>query len=334
VIYDIWYRRFGIPLQIFILSLLFNERSPLYFPFYIEFAFTIVMVFLIWITNRTVIYTLNRNYPWNESPWKRMTLQFLLNGSLAAIVVIPSSAIYLQITNQFIHNDKILSLTITGFLLAMLTNFYYEAFYLFTQWKKSLVLTEKFKNESVRSQLESLRNQINPHFLFNSLNTLSALINKDPDRAEEFVNELSEVYRYVLNRLGNMMVTIEEELEFLSSYKYLLDTRHGGNIEIDIDIEAEFLQFDIPPMTLQLLIENAVKHNIVSKNKPLKIRIYNDADRYLVIQNNLQKKRVKPISTGIGLNNIRNRFEYLAKRTILVEEGESFFVVKLPLVKI
>lgn len=131
-----------------------------------------------------------------------------------------------------------------------------------------------------------------------------------------------------------MMVSIEEELDFLSSYKYLLDTRHGGNIDIDIDIDAEYLQHDIPPMTLQLLIENAVKHNIVSKNKPLKIRIYNDTNQYLVVQNNLQKKRVKPISTGIGLNNIRNRFEYLVKRTILVEEGESYFVVKLPLVKI
>ncbi len=253
---------------------------------------------------------------------------------MAAIIVIPASAIYLQITNQFITQDKIQSLIVTGFLIAIITNFYYEAFYLFTQWKKSLVLTEKFKNESIRSQLKSLRNQINPHFLFNSLNTLSVLIDKDPDTAKHFVEELSDVYRYVLNRLGNLMVTITEELEFLESYKYLLDKRHGGNINIDIRVEEKYMSYDIPPLALQLLIENAVKHNVVSRAKPLSIEIFTEDDEFLVVRNSMQKKQAQPISTGIGLKNIRSRFQHLAKRSIEVEETESYFVVKLPLVKL
>lgn len=334
VIYDIWYRRFAIPFLIIILSLLFNDRSPLYLPFYFEFIFTVCIVLLIWISNRTVIYSLNNFYSWNEAPWKRLLLQFILNGSMAAIIVIPASAIYLQITNQFITQDKIQSLIVTGFLIAIITNFYYEAFYLFTQWKKSLVLTEKFKNESIRSQLKSLRNQINPHFLFNSLNTLSVLIDKDPDTAKHFVEELSDVYRYVLNRLGNLMVTITEELEFLESYKYLLDKRHGGNINIDIRVEEKYMSYDIPPLALQLLIENAVKHNVVSRAKPLSIEIFTEDDEFLVVRNSMQKKQAQPISTGIGLKNIRSRFQHLAKRSIEVEETESYFVVKLPLVKL
>lgn len=149
-----------------------------------------------------------------------------------------------------------------------------EGIFFFKQWKESTIEAERFKKESIRAQLESLKTQVNPHFLFNSLNTLSGLIDHDKDLSKEFVDDLSTVYRYVLQHKDEEIVCIETELDFIHSYSQLLKKRHGDRIAFHFNVDKSDWSCGIPPMTLQLLVENAAKHNIASRKKPLKIEVF------------------------------------------------------------
>jgi len=187
------------------------------------------------------------------------------------------------------------------------------------------------KEENIKSQFETLKNQVNPHFLFNSLNVLSSLIHIDQKAAAKFVRQMSKVYRYVLDYKDKETVTLSEEMEFLDSYFFLLNTRFGENLKILKNIPAQQLQKRIAPMSLQMLIENAIKHNIVSKNKPLNIELFIE-DSMLVIKNSLQLKSSVELSSGIGLQNIRKRYEFLTSRKPVIEETKDHFIVKIPLI--
>lgn len=186
------------------------------------------------------------------------------------------------------------------------------------------------QEENIISQFESLKAQVNPHFLFNSLNVLSSLIFVDQQKAAKFVRQLSKVYRYVLEHKDMDTITIREELPFIESYIFLLKTRFDQNLTVSISIPDEKTNLKVAPMVIQLLIENAIKHNVVSKTKPLTISIA-EKDNYLEIKNNLQLKSSTEVSSRIGLNNIRKRYEYLATNKVEVIENEEFFLVKIPL---
>ncbi|MEO1049224.1 MAG: histidine kinase [Bacteroidota bacterium] len=193
--------------------------------------------------------------------------------------------------------------------------------------EKEAALMQK---ELLRSKYESLKNQVNPHFLFNSFSVLTALIHRDPDHASDFVTMLSKMYRYILDNKEQTMVSLEKELTFLETYLFLLKTRHEQGIIIEKEITLPTDQFFIPTLSLQMLIENAVKHNSFSEEKPLVVKIYNEGEDYLVVRNSLQKKHSEVKSTKIGLENINKRYCYETKREIVVKEDEQFFVVKLP----
>ncbi len=197
------------------------------------------------------------------------------------------------------------------------------------RWKKTIETAEQLKRENLIAQYETLKNQVNPHFLFNSLNTISTLITKDPETADRFVKQLSEVYRYVLEFKDKELVDISTELKFIDSYLYLHKIRFGDNLVIKNNIKGG--DFYIAPLSIQILVENAVKHNIISDNKPLTIEMYLE-EFYLIVANNLQKKKILESKDKIGLDNIKSRYQILSDKPVIIEESDEKFVVKIPLI--
>lgn len=188
----------------------------------------------------------------------------------------------------------------------------------------------QLQKENLQSQFETLRSQVNPHFLFNSLNVLTSLIKIEPDLAEQFTIRLSMVYRYVLENKEKDLVSLETELDFLNAYTFLLDIRFSGKMKVEVNLTEDKLQLKVVPLALQLLIENAIKHNTFSRKQPLLVNIFSEGD-YLIVENNLQMREAHVQSTGVGLNNIGSRYAYFTERKVISGEVDNKFVVKIPL---
>lgn len=190
---------------------------------------------------------------------------------------------------------------------------------------------EELMRLNLMAQYDSLKQQVNPHFLFNSLNSLSSLISVNPPQAEKFVEEMSGVYRYLLQSSREELTSLGAELDFLHSYLHLLKTRFGNALQVAVEVPAQWLNHRIPPLTLQLLVENAVKHNIVSATQPLLLNISVENDR-LRVSNNLQPKVLNLPSEKVGLANIMARYRLLHQPEVVVENLDQQFVVWLPLI--
>ena len=197
--------------------------------------------------------------------------------------------------------------------------------------KDAQIETQKLKRQTVEAQFEALRNQINPHFLFNSFNVLSNLVYKNADTSAEFIQQLSEVYRYLIYHQENKLVPLRQELDFIKSYLYLLQIRFSENLKVEMDLPQNLNGFHVPPVSIQLLIENAIKHNILSESQPLSIELGLNED-YLSVTNNLQLKSTTDESTGVGLNNIVKRCEFLTDRPVQIENNDRSFTVSIPLI--
>jgi sensor histidine kinase YesM len=206
-----------------------------------------------------------------------------------------------------------------------------EGIYNYHQWKETTLHAEQLSKEKLQTQLNGLLQQINPHFLFNSLNALSALINESPKDAQKYLSDLSKVYRYLLRTNENELTTLSNELNFIDSYYHLLQTRFGKGVMMLKNIQPEDMGLLLPPLTLQLLVENAVKHNIVGKNKPLVIEILSAGD-YVLVRNNLQRKSIKVESGKVGLSNIAEKYRLINKTSIEIDESGGYFSVKVPLI--
>lgn len=223
----------------------------------------------------------------------------------------------------------------------------FESIYTLTKWRENMLEKEQLKKANLQSRYESLKNQVNPHFLFNTLNSLSSLIADEPERAEAFVDEMAKVYRYLLqtNRNttgpGGELTTLATELGFIQSYFHLLKTRYGAGIELDLAVEESDLDALLPPLTLQMLVENAVKHNVTHAGKPLRIEIKSAPGGQLLVRNNLQRKTTRALSNKVGLSNIRAKYQLLTQRQtdpplplrtdIAIEETSGHFTIRLPL---
>ncbi len=218
----------------------------------------------------------------------------------------------------------------TGAVIFFIDIGLYEALHLFVELKNTKIREEKLKKENVTTQLANLRNQISPHFLFNSLNTLVYLIDEDKEKSKEFVHKLSYIYKTVLDSSKKDLVSVGEEMEYIHAYTGLLKRRFGQNLMFNFDISSKDLDKKIMPLSLQLGIENAVKHNVVSKKQPLFINI-ETVDGFLVIKNNLQKRTIRSKNTGLGLMNITNRYQLITNKQVLIDNSEDYFTLKLPL---
>jgi LytS/YehU family sensor histidine kinase len=206
----------------------------------------------------------------------------------------------------------------------------YESIRNFHFWEVSELEKEKLEKEHLNSQLEGLKSQVNPNFLFNSLNTLIHLIPEDAQRSVNFVQQLAKIYRYFLETENEKIVPLKQEMDFVTSYTFLLKERFGDNLHIEIDDKNACKDCLVIPFSLQLLLENCIKHNIISNDKPLYINILINND-FLFVKNNLQLKNQNQESTGVGLKNIENRYRLLGKETMKVEKMETEFCVMLPL---
>ena len=203
------------------------------------------------------------------------------------------------------------------------------------EWRQAAIDVERLKSENLKSKFESLKSQVNPHFLFNSLNALSSLVYSDQDKATDFIQKLSEVYRYVLDHQNDEVVSLSEELDFVKSYIYLNQIRFGKNLTVD------YRNFDnistacmIPPVAVQMLVENCLKHNEVSKECPLNIELKLERDS-LTVTNNLNPLTVpKQDAGGLGLSNIKARFGMMSDKEVRIEKTDSTFAVVLPLLSI
>jgi LytS/YehU family sensor histidine kinase len=202
----------------------------------------------------------------------------------------------------------------------------------FERYKTTLIETEQLKKEYLHSQLLGLKSQMNPHFLFNSLNTLSSLIHEDSEKAEDFLDHMSKVYRYLLRNNEDPLVTLQKELDLISSYFFLLKKRHGEALDIQVNIPAEYLNAEIPPLTLQMLIENTVNQNTLTKKEPIKIIVAVD-DGKLSIIHNVQPKLYGTTESDEAIENIANKFRLLTQKEIEIKELEGKRVILLPLLE-
>ncbi len=228
--------------------------------------------------------------------------------------------------------EGLIEIEIKGFLIAALIGFTLGAlFFFYMQWAEALKREQKLTREKLIFQYETLKNQVNPHFLFNSLNTISSLVREDPDLSEEYIQKLSNIYRYILRDNENELVSLSEELDFVQSYFYLRKIRDEEKISLKIDIgEMESKDLRILPVSLQLLVENALKHNTATRKDPLKMVIQNEGFDYLIVRNNLQKKSQLNEPSGIGLKNLDERCKLILNREIEISETEKEFIVRVP----
>ncbi|HOB84640.1 MAG TPA: histidine kinase [Bacteroidales bacterium] len=203
--------------------------------------------------------------------------------------------------------------------------------FIIIQWQDAMTREQKLREENLIFQNETLKSQVNPHFLFNSLNTISSLIHTQPEAAEQFINNLSMVYRYILENGQKDSVPLQSELNFITDYFNLHKIRDEEKIILDINAQ-DAGQFRILPVSLQILLENAIKHNIASRENQLRISIYTE-DEQIVVRNNLRRKSTQIVSTKLGLKNLAERVRLTCKTDLVIEESKEFFTVKLPLIK-
>ena len=279
-------------------------------------------------------YLIDRKIKWIDQPIRRSVvgLTALVSNSIIAFTLVQFIMLFLlyHMTPAeawpMVSKSIIYTLLISFFMSLLFTTVGF-----FKSWKRALVSAEKLRTEMMAYRYEALRNQINPHFLFNSFNVLSDLVYADQAMAVKFINQLSDLFRYVLDSRDKELVSLKDELEFMNSYIYLLKTRFEDKLVLEIEIEAAADEL-IVPMTLQLLVENAVKHNEVSEAFPLHIHIRRN-ETYLEVENTLRIKKVGEDSKNTGLKNIIQQFSYFTERPIDVIDSDGKFLVRVPILK-
>jgi two-component system, LytTR family, sensor kinase len=277
---------------------------------------------------------LDRKISWIETPVKKTFVEVLvfLGYSMFAFILIQFLNYYLwnHVLPAQAWGSIIRSLPYT-LLISLIISLIFTAIGFFHAWKNSFMQAEKLKIEMMAYKYESLRNQINPHFLFNSLNVLSDLVYEDQAMAVKFIHQMSDLFRYVLDSRDKELVPLKDELEFIRSFTFLLKMRFEDKLIIESDVQANSDDF-IVPMSLQLLIENAVKHNEVSEAFPLRISIRKNND-YLEVENSLHPKNAGDDSTKTGLKNIIQQFAFFSDLPIEIIPTETSFLVRLPILK-
>ena len=290
--------------------------------------FTFLMWIMLWKGNSFLSENLFKRVTWIEYPLKRFALGMLVTISYTVVAIVALIEVF-ERYSQIIFGDKYLYTVYGSIFVTIVISFFLHARQFLLFWQKASFEKEKFEKESMVARYESLKNQVSPHFLFNSLNALTNLVYEDQDKAVKFIKQLSEVYRYVLDTRDKEVVPVAEELKFLESYLFLQRIRFGNKLTVNVSLPEDG-GIRVAPLALQMLIENAIKHNIVSEADPLTISLYVE-DGFLVVRNNIQKKNLTSEPTsGVGLENIRKRYEYLSDDKVAIVEDEGIFQVRLP----
>ncbi len=318
---------------IFILYSIFRFMEDLFI--YVAILWIILVILILWTGNRFLDSWLNQKFPWETYFTRRFYLQLAISILFSLLIV---NLTYFILKTVLLGSPseprQYLILNIYGLLLILPIITINFGMHFLTRWKISLDYSEKLEQENLQSKFASLRSHTDPHFLFNSLNILSALIEKDSKSALEFLEKFSDIFRYILDYKGSELVSLGTELKALRSYFYILETRYAAGLIIDVNILDDQLKKQILPLSLQMLVENAVKHNRTSEKEPLTIEIKDVNKDYLEVKNNLQVREigVKSIEQT-GLRNIISRYGYLTENPVRVETNDDFFTVQIPLLE-
>lgn len=321
-----------------IISFIINAVVPFDHENHSQIADLFISVFItiiIWEFNLRLDSALNKKWSWIQHTARRLIIQAPLSLILSTLLIVAPMMLYERLTCKLADDQELFLLKVClviGLLSSVIILSLEIGSKFFKEWKKSLVEVEHYKAQSALAQLQNLKEQVNPHFLFNNLSVLSSLVYKDQDKAVDFINQLSKVYRYLLDTRNNELITLGEELKFIESYTYLLKIRFDKNIEFRLDIPTNRHSLLLPPLALQLLIENAIKHNEISSDLPLKILIV-EYDNVLEVKNNLQRRNNNEVSSKTGLNNIRQRYKHYTDKVVEVMEDGKFFIVRIPLLQ-
>ena len=317
--------------------------NKIQFDYYllVNFGYTMLYSLSLYYANAAIFIYLDKIFKTDRFIPKRIVIGFIASF-LVSIIVIFLLRIFEDVLvegssfSAFLNNEEM-----SNYLVAIIVTFFvtlaFHAFYFYKAYTENKVKEQKVIAGTASAQFESLKNQIDPHFLFNSLNVLSSLIEENPDNAQKFTTSLSKIYRYVLEQKDKELVPVEEELAFAKTYMNLLKMRFENSITFDLPTDENWIasslsmaEAKVVPLSLQLLLENTIKHNVVSETKPLHIKIYFE-NSYLIVENNLQKKEILQERKGVGLQNIVNRYALISERKVLVEETQIEFKVKIPI---
>lgn len=316
-------------------QLLFGERQW-HDPNVWLFSFPVVYLqgLCSWYLHILVMHWLRVTFPGMRQTALRLTVLGISHITLITLTYLSLFLGYdaVHLLGYNLQPAKLMVALYFGVGLTMVATSMWESEYTFKQWKNSLTEKERLQQLTLQQEFETLKSQVNPHFLFNCFNTLSSLIGEDRKQAEVFLDELSKVYRYLLRNNEDGLSSVQTEVKFIQSYYRLLKTRHGEAVELSIEIDKKYDQYLIPSLTLQMLVENAVKHNVLSKTKPLTIDIFTTAGRKLIVSNNLQLRTRKAPSNRIGLENIKTKYELLNQTGFQVLKDQKTFSVVLPLI--
>jgi hypothetical protein len=326
---------FGIIIFIVLQLIMLANGSRLAPDYYMLIRFLFIMLYSLTLygVNALVFYHMDRIFGKSRMTGKRLVIGFFTSFSASVIcmfllrmfedVAIEGKSFPVFFATETLANYY-LAISIT-----LIVSILVHAFHFYRKYQENRVKEQKIIAGTASAKFETLKNQIDPHFLFNSLNVLSSLIEENPDSAQRFTTSLSKVYRYVLEQKDKELVSVEEELLFAKTYMNLLKMRFENSLFYELPETVSDPEAKVVPLSLQLLLENTVKHNIVSQKKPLHIKIFEE-DGYLVVQNDFQKKEVLQDRRGVGLQNIISRYAIISTRRVKIEETEKYFTVKLP----
>jgi len=332
IMYSKWYY---MVLLIIIASLLigylFALVTKLDFTFVNVFLRSIFSTVIIWGGCVTIVTYSWRKYPWESMPTKHVIIEVMLILLLLTLYIF-ISALFLCFKDSssisVVFHSHTIEIIFTVLITFLITTIH-EAVFFYQQWKLNFSKSISLEKDNLEARYNALKAQVNPHFLFNSMNSLMSLLDNNP-KAEKYVQDLSEYLRYVLLSNAKEEVTLQEELENLEKFFHLQKLRFDENLTVDINIQPTSLPLHIPPLALQMLVDNCIKHNIISSKNPLYIKILDDGKSITVV-NNLQLKQTEE-STGQGLKNIEGRYRFISNEPIKIVKDEKQFSVTIPLI--
>lgn len=306
--------------------------------FFLTMLISFMYSFVLGAGNGLINEFLNKRFPWSEATTKRAVISII--SILIANIILVHFCNYMNFvvfqkaaTTQEYFSGRYNFTNWFTINIALLISTFLHAKGFMEELKKTSrkeVVEQKLIAKSANAQFESLKNQLDPHFLFNSLNVLSSLIDENPAQAQKFTASMSKIYRYVLEQKDKELVTVEDEIEFAKTYCQLLKTRFEDSVDFEFNVKKEDFRRFVVPLSLQLLLENCIKHNFATSSKPLLIKVFSENDT-LCIENNLQIREQMKESAGIGLANIVQRYSLLTKKNVFIEKSEDYFKVKLPI---
>ncbi|MGC1517025.1 MAG: histidine kinase [Maribacter sp.] len=333
---DFWFKIVGILIISFSTFYFIGNptRENLFIEIAITYGVSLCFTIIDWFINRAIMIFLRKKYPALKDSTVRVSLFFLAIVSTVIVVdfmgITLLSFLFKGVTYDFQERSKALVFIV---FITMMTMAIYEAVYFFMRLQKSVREEEQSKQAIVQAQLDALRNQAQPHFFFNTLNTLRDIIDHNSkEDAKEFVDKLSDMYRFLLEAGNANLIPLRDELKFSKAYIHIQSERFGDNLKLNWNVPDASLDAMIVPMSLQLLLENAIKHNIISKAKPLEIHIY-IKDDCVVVDNKIQVKSTQLPSTQVGLKNIEKRYALLTEKPVVLVKTGPVFSVSLPLLK-